>query len=1020
MTKPPLRVLILEHATADAELSVIELESAGFDVRADIVGTREEYLAQLGRRAHDIVLADYRLPDWTGMDALAALQAYGWDIPFILVTGTLGEERAVECVKQGAADYILKQNLTRLTVAVRRALEECRVREERARAEALVDKLTQALDQSPASVIITDAAGSIEYVNQRFTEVTGYTREESLGRNPRLLKSGETPADVYHDMWRTLRSGGVWQGEIQNRTKGGDRHLHAVTIAPVRDPAGTVTHFVATQEDISARKAAERELREREERFRQLAENIREVFFVMDAGFQETLYINPAYEEIWGRSRRSLYENPGSFIHAVPAEDRAPLLANIERMQRGEEVGEIEFRVIRPDGQTRWVMSHAAPVRNEQGEIYRIIGVAQDVTGRRLAEQALREREEQLRLLLDSTGEGIYGLDHHGRCTFCNQAAARLLGYERPEELVGQNMHELSHHTRPDGSPYPAEECPILLAFHRHQAAHVQDEEFWRADGTSFPVEYWSYPIRRDGTIIGAVATFMDITERRRVQEALEDSEALFRKLTEASFDGIALTDSGVVTTANRGFAAMFGYTLEEVIGRPVLDFIAEESRDDVRRQIADNLEGTYELVGQRKDGRKVFFEATARMHNTRGRRGRLTALRDMTEKRALENQFHQAQKMEAVGRLAGGVAHDFNNQLTVITAYAHMLLDDLAPGDPQREDLDQISQAAVGAAALTRQLLAFSRQEVIEPRLLDLDEGVRAAQKMLRRLIGEDIEMVTLLTDDPPTVKIDPGQLEQIIMNLAVNARDAMPTGGTLSFETATVSLDEASARQHWLPGPGWFAVLSVSDTGIGIAEGTRARIFEPFFTTKETGKGTGLGLSTVYGIVKQSGGSIEVESEPGCGTTFRIYLPRLDEPAERIMAAGAGLPPRGTETVFLVEDAPAVRRAICEILERCGYTVLEAPGAQPALALAAKRREPIHLLLTDVVMPGMSGRELAERFTRLHPEAKVLYMSGYADDATVRHQVRGAETSYVQKPFSPDTLARKVRDAIASPNAS
>jgi PAS domain S-box-containing protein len=696
------------------------------------------------------------------------------------------------------------------------------------------------------------------------------------------------------------------------------------------------------------------------------------------------------------------------------------VLANIERMQRGEEGDEIEFRVIRPDGETRWVMSHAAPVRNEQGEIYRIIGVAQDVTGRRLAEQALREREEQLRLLLDSTGEGIYGLDRDGRCTFCNQAAARLLGYEHPEELVGQNMHQLSHHTRPDGSPYPAEECPILRAFHKHEAAHVQDEEFWRADGTSFPVEYWSYPIRRDGAIIGAVATFMDTTERRRVQEALEDGEALFRKLTEASFDGIALTDNGVVTTANRGFAEMFGCTLEEVIGRPVLDFVAEESRDAVQRQIAADLEGTYELVGQRKDGRKIFLEATARMHNTRGRRGRLTALRDLTEKRALENQFHQAQKMEAVGRLAGGVAHDFNNQLTVITAYTHMLLDGLAPDDPQREDLDQINQAAMGAAALTRQLLAFSRQEVIEPKLLDLDEGVRAAQKMLRRLIGEDIEMVTSLTDDPPTVKIDPGQLEQIIMNLAVNARDAMPTGGTLSFETATVSLDDVSARQHWLEGAGCFAVLSVSDTGVGMAEGTRARIFEPFFTTKETGKGTGLGLSTVYGIVKQSGGSIEVESEPGRGATFRIYLPRLNEPAERIMAAGAGLPPRGTETVFLVEDAPAVRTALREILERCGYTVLEAPAGQPALTLAAKRREPIQLLLTDVVMPGMSGRELAERFTRLHPEAKVLYMSGYTDDAAVRHGVRRAETAYVQKPFSPDTLARKVRDAIDSPNPS
>jgi nitrogen-specific signal transduction histidine kinase/CheY-like chemotaxis protein len=387
----------------------------------------------------------------------------------------------------------------------------------------------------------------------------------------------------------------------------------------------------------------------------------------------------------------------------------------------------------------------------------------------------------------------------------------------------------------------------------------------------------------------------------------------------------------------------------------------------------------------------------------------------DITERRQLEQQLRQAQKMEAIGNLAGGVAHDFNNIVTIITGYSDMLLSRIGPEGPMRRELEQIKKAGDRANSLTRQLLAFSRRQMLQPKVLDLNAVVTNLEPMLQRLIGENIELVIELKRELGQVKADPGQVEQVIMNLAINARDAMPQGGKLLLETDNAVLDEVDARRHLPMPPGSYVHLAVSDTGHGMDAATQSRIFEPFFTTKEQGKGTGLGLSTVYGIVKQSGGYIWVDSEPGQGTTFKIYLPRVVAPADSVPPDmhWSSLP-QGMETVLLVEDEPEVRWLVRDMLRHLGYTVLEARHGIEAQVQSIQHPGPIHLLITDVVMPQMSGREIAERVTSEHPETKVLYMSGYTDDAVVRHGVQAAHMAFLQKPFTPEALALKVREVL------
>jgi PAS domain S-box-containing protein len=522
-----------------------------------------------------------------------------------------------------------------------------------------------------------------------------------------------------------------------------------------------------------------------------------------------------------------------------------------------------------------------------------------------------------------------------------------------------------------------------------------------------------------------------------RVMALLRDSEHRFRAMFESAAFGTAVLDlEGKVVSSNRALDEMLGYSATEIVGRAVDQMTHEGDRDRELELFAKLVAGERDVYRLEKrclasSGAVVWTRNTVSLVRDADDRPKfaIAMLEDITSrKRAeddrvrLESQLRQAQKMEAVGQLAGGVAHDFNNLLTAIRGYSEFALNRLGRDDDGlRKDIEEISRSAERATALTRQLLAFSRKQILQPKVLDLNDVVSDIEKMLRRLIGENIEVATIFGSGLGRVQADPGQLEQVLVNLVVNARDAMPSGGKLTIETANLEVDDELAGRHEGLSAGRYVMLAVRDTGHGMDHSTKARLFEPFFTTKEQGKGTGLGLATVYGIVKQSGGYVLVESEPGRGAAFKILLHRLESDLEILASELGGARDgrsRGSETVMLVEDEDVVRKLVREILESNGYTVLEARDGVEALALGGSFGGPIHLLVTDVVMPRMSGRELAEQLLAIHPETRVLYMSGYTDGIIGHHGVLEPMTELLQKPFSVDVLAEKVRRVLDAPS--
>jgi PAS domain S-box-containing protein len=718
------------------------------------------------------------------------------------------------------------------------------------------------------------------------------------------------------------------------------------------------------------------------------------------------VFVNSAFERITGYSAAEAIGRNPRFLQGC---DTAPdAVAAFRAALSGGKDCMVEVRNYRKDGTTFWNEVKISPVRDGEGRPTHFIGVQTDITERMLQQNAGRELAAQHRAMLATITEGFWLVDDQGRLLDVNEAYCRMSGYTR-DELLKCTISDLE-------AAESQEETREHMGRVMSAGADRFTSKHRAKDGRVFDVEI-------SASYSKARRCFFVFVHDNSSQVRMEHTLRLQAAALRAAADAIVITDTnGAIEWVNPAFEAFTGFTAAEAIGKNPGALVKSGKHDQAfYKDLWDTIRAGRvwhgEVINRRKDGSlyterqsitPVLYESGVITH--------FVAIKeDITEHMQLQAQLLQAQKMESVGRLASGVAHDFNNLLSVILGWTGMALEELPADHAVRPSLEEVLKAGEGAASLTRQLLAFSRQQVVEPTLFNANDLVVEMNKMFRRVIGEDITLVTRTDPELGTVKMDRGQLEQVLMNLLVNARDAMPDGGTLTIETANVVLDAEYARRNSGMTPGEYVMLAVSDSGVGMNEETRTRIFEPFFTTKGHGKGTGLGLATCYGVAKQAGGYIAAGSEEGLGTTMKLYLPRRPEAAVTAARSRKKTPMRGGETILLVEDDAAVRRVTARMLEAQGYRVLSTASGEEALRVIEEEREPLQLVLTDVVLSGgINGRLLADRARTLRPELKVLFASGYTSDVTILHGLLEERVALVQKPFTAELLGRKVREVL------
>jgi two-component system, cell cycle sensor histidine kinase and response regulator CckA len=903
-------------------------------------------------------------------------------------------------------------------------------------------------ENNPIAIVVLDAEDRIQMWNPAFERLFQYTARDLKGQG---LDSLIAPDGLNHEateLTRKLASGTNIRATTRRRRRDGtlrDVQLIGVPLIMRGRQIGTIGLY----EDITERKTAERAQRAAEDRLRTLFENAIEGIFQTTA---EGRYLsaNPALARLFG------YSTPAEMMEAVE-NIGSQLYADASRreefkriMNEQDHVEGFEYELIRRDGKRVWINENAHAVRDEQGKLLYYEGTVEDITERKRA-----EAERQASMEIIRSVNMTENLDELLRAI--HVALKNVVYAENCFVALHEPATDMFHFPflvdQFDAAP-PPQKVGRSCAAYVFRTGHamlipqpVFDQLAVRGEvelvGTASP-SWLGVPLRSPSATIGVLVVqhyqnpdayskrdleFLTSVggqialaiERKRGDAALRESEARLRVLIEQLPAILWTVDTNLRFTSALGAGLTHaGLRADQIVGKTMPEFF--ETTDATFLPITSHRRA---VMGEPNTFHMEWRNGSYACHaeplrDADGRcEGAICMALDVSDRKKLEEQLRQAQKMEAVGRLAGGIAHDFNNLLMVIQGHAELLTDRLKLGEPLRRNAEQIQEASQRATSLTRQLLAFSRKQMLAPVVLSVQTVVSDMSKILRRLIGEDIELASVNAPDLWRVKADRSQIEQVIMNLAVNARDAMPRGGKLTIETTNVEFDNNYSRAPMVLTPGRYVMLAVTDNGCGMDPDTQAHIFEPFYTTKEKGKGTGLGLATVYGIVKQSGGYVWVYSEPGRGTTFKIYLPSVEEdvtPIESRPAASAL--PRGTETVLLVEDEEGVRELTKEYLEICGYKVLVAEDGYAAEAIVSKHSGPIDLMMTDIVMPGISGSELAQKITALRPEIRVVYMSGYTDQAIVRHGILSSDVLLLQKPFTMSTLAHKLREAfVANP---
>ena len=888
--KEKLRVLYLEDDRIHTDLAKALLAEDGIDCDLALVATEKDFVAALDTGGVDLILADYTLPGFDGMAALTMVRERFPDLPFIFVTGTMGEEVAIDAMKRGATDYILKNRLSRLLPAVRRALTEVCERSERKKAEEALrlseEKYRGLVDNISIGITLLSPDMEILSLNSQMRQ--WFPRIDMVQRHVCHQAFNDPPSEKicsYCPVIKTLQDGKVHE-TVTETPSGGKTRNFKVSSFPIKDMGGKITAVIEMVEDITERKRAEEELRHSNEMFRALIQASPLAIFLLNEDGEVQIW-NPAAERIFGWSEP---EVQGRRLPNIPDDKLEEFAQHCERIRQGEILVRKELQRQRKDGVLIDISLHAAPVYDAAGKVSSIMAMVADITERKRVERELLQSEHKFRTAFEEAAVGMCLTGVDDRFLVVNYSLCRMLGYTS-EELTAMDWIEVTH-------PDDREKC-------RRWEEEIAAGDF---QGSSLEKRY----VHKGGRIVWAMV-----------------SKVLLH----------------------------------------------------------DN------------NGTPLYF---------------INQVQNITELKSLENQLRHAQKMEALGTLTGGIAHDFNNILTAIIGYGSLLDMKMEKEDRFRPMVEHILTAADRAASLTKSLLAFGRRQDIELHVVDLSDIVKGVGKFLLRLLREDIELRTIIADEACMVLADTGQIEQVLMNLATNARDAMQHGGKLVITTSMANLDHDFIATHGYGEPGRFALLTVSDSGAGMDLATSSRIFEPFFTTKDVGKGTGLGLSLAYGIIKQHNGYINCYSEPGIGTTFRVYLPIVNALAEPLPVSSAETLQGGTETILVAEDDTQVRMLTHKLLESFGYTVIEAMDGEDALKQFVAHQKTIQLALLDVIMPGKNGREAYDEMRKRSPGLKVLFTSGYSADIFQQGEFEGAGFDFVSKPVLPAELLHKIRHLL------